>query len=381
MSMMNRIIKSIVLIVAVVSLFSCKKDENSTVDTYVRPFGEQEPVDDAAIQEFLQNNYFNEEEFLNADNITDFNFDVKFYLNEVLADEDENGNDTLETNETVIGYDSNGDGVIDNNDVDNTTVFTRTALIDYVGAVINGITIETKTIEVGGVDHTLYILKIIEGQGDEQPKFCDNAFLSYTGLSLDKVTFDNALNPTWLDLSNTVQGFSESVSEFKTATNKIAVGDGTFIFENFGVGVAFMPSGLAYYSNSVGGSLPSYSPARFKLKIYESSEMDHDGDGIPTYVEDLNGNHNLKDDDTDGNGNPNYTDTNDDNDPVLTKDEAITTTYVINDGDAEPIFGLNEYEVNRVVNESVVPNEITITTSTYIDSDNDGILDYLDSDS
>lgn len=344
--MMNKILKTTILLLAFVSIFSCKKDEGSSTSFNIRPYAEQEPIDDDAIRVFLKNNYFNEEEFINANNINDFNFDIKFYLNEVLADQDEDGDDLLETNESVTGYDSNGDGVIDGNDVDNTTVFNRTPLIDYIDTVINGMTIETKTIEVGDVDHTLYIFKIIEGQGDEQPNFCDNVYISYEGISLEKEVFDNALNPIWLDLSKTVRGFSESASEFHTATGYVDNGDGIYNFQNYGVGAVFIPSGLAYYYDSV-GTLPSYSPLIFKLKIYESSLTDHDNDGVPTFYEDLNQNHNLLDDDTDNDNAPNFTDTNDDNDPILTKNEDI-------DGDGDP---------------------------TNDDTDGDGIPNYLDSDS
>lgn len=382
MIMMNRIFKNILLVVAIISVFSCKKDDNGSSNSVyeIRPHEEQEPIDDEAIQTFLKNNYFNEEEFLNADNIDDFQYDIEFYINEVLAAQDENNDgDMLDSNETVIGYDSNNDGVIDGNDIDNTTVFTRTPLFEYIDNVINGITIETKEIVVEDVTHILYILKIIEG-GDEDINFCDDAFLSYEGVNLEKEIFDNALNPTWLDLSSTVKGFSESVSEFKTATSRIDNGDGTFTFEDFGVGAVFMPSGLGYYENAV-GNINAYTPLVFKLKIYQSRMNDHDNDGIPTLFEDLNQNHDLRDDNTDGDNLANYLDENDDDDPVLTKDEVQTNTYVINDGDLEPVLSINEYEVDRQIDVSVVPNRITITTSTYIDTDNDGVLDYLDSDS
>jgi hypothetical protein len=46
-----------------------------------------------------------------------------------------------------------------------------------------------------------------------------------------------------------------------------------------------------------------------------------DNDGIPAALEDINGNGNLKDDDTDDDGIPNYIDADDDGDNILTKDE------------------------------------------------------------
>jgi len=351
---MNRIIKIAILFLVFGGLFSCDKDD-STTTTYVVPLEVQEPIDDAAIIEFLTNNYFNEEEFNNVGSFDAgvFKYDIKFSEDAV-----------------VTGYDSNGDGIIDGSDADNTTVFNRTALIDLV---------ETKTITVLGVDHTLYILKIEQGLGLEQPRFCDEAFLSYEGMTLDKEVFDNQLHPIELDLAGSIKGFSESVSEFNIATGNTPVGDGTFTYENYGVGAAFMPSGLGYYSRGL-ESITAYSPLIFKLKVYGTTELDHDGDGVPTYVEDLNDDRDLTNDDTDLDGSPNYIDANDDNDPILTKEEVLSNEYTMdtNNGDSEPVLGVNEYEINR---EETTPGVFTITTSTYIDTDGDGVLDYLDADS
>jgi len=352
--MMNRIIKSTIILLVFGGLFSCQKDD-STATTYIIPLSQQEPIDDAAIVEFLTNNYFNEEEFDNAGN-----FDLGVFKYDIKFSEDA----------TVTGYDSNGDGFIDGADADNTTVFNRTALIDLV---------ETKTIAVSGVDHTLYILKVIQGQGLEQPRFCDEAFLSYEGITLDKEVFDNQLNPDELDLAHSIKGVSESVSEFNIATGTIVNGDGTFTYENYGVGAAFMPSGLGYYSGAP-GSITAYSPLIFKLKIYGTTELDHDNDGVPTYVEDLNGDNDLTNDNTDSDSLANYIDANDENDPVLTREE-VTNTYVIYDGEADPALLPGEEEIDRVVDYSEDPDKITITRRIYKDTDGDGVFDYLDTDS
>jgi len=357
---MNRIIKSTILFLVLISLFSCKNDDD-TASAYIIPLSEQAPVDDAAIIEFLTNNYFNEEEFVTPP--TDFNFDITFYLDETKAEEDANDDgDILDSNQ-VVGS------------------FTRTPLIDFVGTVINGMTIETKTIDVRGVDHILYILKAVQGQGVGQPKFCDEALLSYEGITLDKNVFDNALNPVDLDLSATIKGFSESASEFNVATGASGNVDGTITYQNYGVGAVFMPSGLGYYSDFRTG-IPVYSPLIFKLKIYGTTELDHDGDGVPTYVEDLNGDHDLENDDTDSDGIFNFRDVNDENDPVLTREE-VTNTYVIYDNgtDVDPALLPGEEEIDRVTDYTEVPNKITITRRIYKDTDGDGVFDYLDADS
>jgi len=334
---MNIIFKSTLLFFVIVGLLSCQKDDSTTTTPSI-PYWQLAPIDDAKIIDFLSTNYFNEEDFATQP----FTSEIEFSIDSLGG--------------------------------------TRTLLFDYVNNVINNFTIETKLIYVEGVAHTLYILKIAQGLGVEQPKFCDEALLSYEGMTLQKDIFDNALNPVKLDLASTVKGFSESVSEFNIAAGiPTDNGDGTFTYHDYGVGVVFMPSGLGYYSGSA-GSISAYTPLIFKLKVYGTTELDHDGDGVPTYVEDLNGDHYLNNDDTDLDGIPNYGDTNDDNDPVLTRNEVINT-YVINVGDSDPIIISGEVEIDRVVNTNVVPNTITITRRIYKDTDLDGIPDYLDADS
>jgi len=53
----------------------------------------------------------------------------------------------------------------------------------------------------------------------------------------------------------------------------------------------------------------------------ETTFVDDDEDGIPSELEDINGNGDLEDDDTDGDGIPNYKDNDDDNDNVPTLNE------------------------------------------------------------
>jgi hypothetical protein len=50
----------------------------------------------------------------------------------------------------------------------------------------------------------------------------------------------------------------------------------------------FIPSGLGYYAAG-SASIPSYSPLVFSFKLFELQRLDQDGDGIPSYLEDLNG--------------------------------------------------------------------------------------------
>ncbi len=123
--------------------------------------------------------------------------------------------------------------------------------------------------------------------------------------------------------------------------------DGTIEWNNdYGVGAVFMPSGLGYFSRSQGG-IPPYSPLVFTFKLHGMDEADHDRDGIPSWMEDVDEDGDVLNDDTDGNGIPNYSDADDDGDGTPTRDEI---------------------EINE-------DGSIDFT-----DSNDDGVPDYLDPD-
>jgi hypothetical protein len=146
--------------------------------------------------------------------------------------------------------------------------------------------------------------------------------------SLEFNEFERNLNPqSFLALSSTIRGWSEIFPRFKAGTYA-GNPDGTISYSDFGAGVMFLPSGLAYYNN-VAGSIPSYSNLIFAFKLYEIQRVDNDGDGIFSYQEDLNndgyvkvlGEGEVNIDDTDGDGVPDFLDIDDDGDFFMTKVE------------------------------------------------------------
>ena len=161
----------------------------------------------------------------------------------------------------------------------------------------------------------------------------DSSFVSYKGFSFAKTTvdavdtytqtvFDSKQNPVWLSLDEVIRGWAEVIPKFKTGTFSSQV-DGTISFDNFGAGVIFIPSGLAYFSSGT-LTIPSYSPLIFNFKLHNLRRRDHDRDGIlsmheygPNFDEDAI--------DTDGDERPDYIDVDDDADGVLTKTERSFT--------------------------------------------------------
>ncbi len=179
------------------------------------------------------------------------------------------------------------------------------------------------------VVYKLYYLKVREGQG-ERPHFSDNTTNTFEGRNLELDLFDSAVTPVEFNLvdninsSGIIRGLQMALIEFKGASNVTSNPDGSLSFENYGIGAVFVPSGLGYYQYPPSGSgLKSYEQLIFSFELFSSRVMDHDEDGIPSYMEDLNGNQYLRDDDTDGDGVPNYLDNDDDGDRRLTRDEII----------------------------------------------------------
>jgi FKBP-type peptidyl-prolyl cis-trans isomerase len=249
----------------------------------------------------------------------------------------------------------------------------HTLLIDGVGEAKETVYLET--------DYEYYVLNIKQGEGDESPNFSDLVRLNYQGFLLDKDpndlsdSFDSTVNPVDFDLISLIKGWSLVIPEFNIADGFIENGDGTISYINPGVGIMFLPSGLGYYSVAR-PSIPAYSPLIFKFEVFQTKINDHDSDGIPSFVEDLDGNLDVADDDTDGDTFGNFIDPDDDGDGVPTKDELEPKKYVINIGDPDPVFGAKEFEVSRSVDEE--NDEITINTVTIVDTDNNNIDDYLD---
>ncbi|NRR93412.1 hypothetical protein HSX10_17700 [Winogradskyella undariae] len=101
---------------------------------------------------------------------------------------------------------------------------------------------------------------------------------------------------------------------------------------------------------------------------------DHDDDGVPSYLEDLDNDLDVTDHNTDDNGFPDFVDADDDG--VATIDEVLQNTYTVdtNIGEEEPTLTDNEY----ISAKSKLEGVITIKTVILVDSNNDGTPDYLD---
>jgi len=329
-----------------VAIVSCNDDDDSgTVAVPDRDRTEVYLEDIAEIEEFLQTHFYNYEEF---------DFSNPYSL----------ANDTFEIEFDTI------DGV--NSD--------KIPLIDQV---------DFKMVEdLEGIEYKLYFLKVREGEGDEIHA-SDTAFLSYVGSIDDGSVFDSAVNPVSLSLITvgsvfgTVQGFTEGVIEFKTSDDFTENGDGTLTYHNHGIGAFFIPSGLGYFSLPIPG-VESYTPIFFRISAVDRILSDFDFDNISSYLEDLDGDGDVYNDDTDEDLIANFIDIDDDGDGVLTINEDLepdTDLEVDRDGDG---ISTNDIGDGNPLNDDTdgdeIPNYLDTDDdgSRLDDEDNDGIPDYLD---
>jgi len=281
-------LKKLIIIGVIASTFLtyCKKDDKNTIETVPpRDRGEQEIDDDEAIIAYLQTHFYNAEDFQNP--TANFNYVVDF--------------------DTISGDNSSKTPIIDSD------------------------LLTTKTVRRDSIDYTIYILKLREGAGDK-PTFADSTFQNYKGELLKQDLFDNTINPVWFDHPGVgtqtnpgiaVVGLTQAMLEFGEASGFSVNEDNTVTWNNdFGIGAVFLPSGLGYF-NSSPPNIPAYSPLIFSFQLYGVNEADHDNDGIPSYMEDLDGNGILYNDDTRTSGLPNYLNADDDLDGTPTRDEII----------------------------------------------------------
>jgi len=263
--------------ISALTLISCDEDDNgNSPEIEERDPEEQAIADEDSINNFLDTHFYNYEEFENPDE--DFDYMVRI--------------------DTIAGENSD-----------------KTPLSEEENLMM-------KTVVNNDVEYSMYVLKVREGEG-QQPKFTDSTLVNYRGELLNLSAFDNASTPVWFDLTTLIKGFTEGVVEFKGASGYKVNPDNTVEFnDDYGIGAFIFPSGLGYFSSSQ-TSIPPYSPLIFNVQLLQVNEADHDGDGIPSWMEDLNENRSVLDDDTDEDETPNFADRDDDGDGTPTRDEII----------------------------------------------------------
>lgn len=297
---MNRFKFFLVLFAFSITIFSCKKEDNSDSVAPLRDRATQYVADIDSIDAFLDTNYMTIDPISKSITFT-----------------------KIPKGGTQLSVRAQTDYPLLFKMVQNDTRI-RASTTDFVGRRIDD-----------DVVYKVYYIVVREGIG-ENPTRVDSTFMSYKGTLLDNSQFGNVPNPIWINQDVTIgrnssglrvvyspgwmAGVRNMMPLFKTAGISTENPDGTINYGEYGVGVFFVPSGLGYFNSSSTG-IPSYSPLIFEVKLMGLQHIDHDGDGIISIYEDIDGNGDFYDDDTDGDGIPNFLDIDDDGDGFTTRRE------------------------------------------------------------
>ncbi len=297
----------VLLSVLIVSFSSCRPDDDNVNIPPPRDRTVQQVADKDSLINYLESHYYNSSFFETGTNHT---------IEDIVI--------------TELPTDDEGN-YLDLPDPDNNTL-----LIDAV---------ETLTTTYQDAAYEYYILRLNQGGGAERPYYTDLVRVRYEGsLVTDASVFDSAVTVTDFSLvqglstvtePGVIRGWQLTLPEFNIAES-FTVNSGVVEYNDYGLGVMFIPSGLGFFSGASTG-LPSYSNLVFKFELLQFERRDHDGDGIISFLEDLNQNGDAFDDDTDNDGIPNYLDVDDDGDGVLTINEDIDE-----DGDPTNDIGAND---------------------------------------
>ncbi len=272
------------------------------------------------------------------------------------------------------------------------------ATLDSIKKVDNGQTpfsanVQVETVVENDVTYKLYYIISEQGVGYQPTKY-DKVLPNYRLEALDGEVYGSQENvftvSSWYNLSSNplisqdngaIAGWIHGIPKFKAGINA-SMPNQPLVFENYGKGFLFIPSGLAYGVNGK-FPIPPNAPLIFKIELLYAIEGDFDNDNVVSNDEDIDGDGDVTNDDTDEDGTPNYIDVDDDGDGVLTKDEDVneddnpmnddtdgdgTPNYLDNDDDGDGILTIDE-DAN---NDGNLLND---------DSDGDNIPNYLDADS
>ncbi len=311
------------LLLALGLLSACGDDDGVPVGQIVPPrlLAEVAVENDAEIVEFLDTHFYNYEDFQEP---VAPDFDFKILIDTIAGD----NADKIPLSEQVLSQ------------------------------VINVNSIELGlSEEENDIPHTFYYLIPRQGVG-ANPSVADSVLMRYTGKLLNGTEFDASTTGVWFDLpqiqapgiQSGARGFTEGTAFINSGGEPIVNPDGTFDVEGFGVGIMFLPSGLGFFNNSQ-VLIPAYSPLVFEVNVLAMVEADHDQDGIPSILEDVNGNGYMFDDNTDEDEErefrsplfADFLDLDDDNDGIRTSEEISidadgNITFPDSDGDSIPDY-------------------------------------------
>ncbi|MBC7845762.1 MAG: FKBP-type peptidylprolyl isomerase [Flavobacterium sp.] len=304
---MNKFKFYFILLITTITIFSCSKNDDSATVEPLRDFQTQYNTEIKIIEDYLKTNY------ITVKNAPGQTSDQDVVISKITD---------AATQPSIMSYKSN----------------------DYAGSTVFP-QLKSKIVKLHNIEYTLYYLVLREGKKDAvtglggvSPCNVDGVLTSYKGTYLSESTattpstitatqFEEAVLPSdFFSLFSTITGWGETFPQFKTGSYT-SNSNGTITYTDFGSGVMFLPSGLAYYASG-SFAIPAYSPLVFSFKLYDIQRLDQDSDGIPSYLEDASPADGYmrilatgvdNPDDTDKDGIPDFYDVDDDGDNYTTK--------------------------------------------------------------
>jgi FKBP-type peptidyl-prolyl cis-trans isomerase FkpA len=164
--------------------------------------------------------------------------------------------------------------------------------------------LKTMSVIDNDIEHTLYVYVIEEGQPAPvkgNPTVMDSVYVKYSGRAffnaqLQTSNFEINNTGIWFTLSNVIKGWKHGFTKLLGGElKKEANGDtfnGPITYLNTGKGFLVIPSGLAYTSSNANNYSNTFVDTNlvFFVELLDIVEdTDHDNDGVPSILEDANG--------------------------------------------------------------------------------------------
>jgi len=366
------------ILLGLVGITSCQDDDRFQGAGPVRDPQTQADLDNQKLRTFLSNYTFNDKHFRENNNLT--HQDIEFIR-------------LINDSGDVIPFDSSKSSGI--------SLIEDTDFLDSITG-----------IEVNNIAHTAYFLKIREGEG-KPVTIVDPVQTSHDVIDLANENESFVANeivigdtrveqviPLWSNPFNgqfgftDVEGFREIASRFKTAVpilqriesepmpdenQRLILQCQVFTdnpnnnpfdpFSNatgFGVGVAFIPSGLAIFQESRGnndGEFRTFQNLIYSFTLFNTEYSDLDNDGIPSLLEMIAPDGSIDSTiDTDNDGIPNYNDSDDDGDETATLEEVkVVDSFTNIDSNCDGILNNDDNVQFSDTNENGVPDHLDNT--------------------
>ena len=132
--------------------------------------------------------------------------------------------------------------------------------------------VEIDLVTANDIEYKLYYIVKEQGVG-YQPSILDKIISTYRGELLDGDVFDErneiTVGDPWFSLQNVVKGWTYGFTHFTggvTPSDPEPEPSYPLMFENYGNGFLFIPSGLGY-NNFSQGSIPANSPLVFTIDL------------------------------------------------------------------------------------------------------------------